>query len=70
MMPRMDGYAAARAIRGSGRADAESVAIIAMTANAFDDDRRRSLEAGMSLHLSKPIDSQALVDAIAEVRRR
>ena len=70
MMPRMDGYAAARAIRGSGRADAESIAIIAMTANAFDDDRRRSLEAGMSLHLSKPIDSQALVDAIAEVRRR
>ena len=52
MMPRMDGYAAARAIRASGRADARSLAIIAMTANAFDDDRRKSAEAGMSLHLS------------------
>ena len=69
MMPRMDGYAAARAIRASGRADAQSLAIIAMTANAFDDDRRKSAEAGMSLHLSKPIDARMLVSTLAGLRR-
>ena len=69
MMPRMDGYEATRAIRQSGRADSLNLPIIAMTANAFDEDRHRSEAAGMSLHLSKPIDSPALVSAIAGFRQ-
>lgn len=55
-MPVMDGYAAARQIRSSGRADSEQIPIIAMTANVFEEDVRKSYEAGMNEHLSKPID--------------
>ena len=69
MMPEMDGYEATRAIRESGRGDARTVAIAAMTANAFDDDRRKSAEAGMNLHLSKPISAQTLVSTLAGLRR-
>jgi PAS domain S-box-containing protein len=55
-MPVLDGYAAARAIRALPRPDAGTVPIIAMTADAFADDIRRCLEAGMNGHLSKPVD--------------
>lgn len=55
-MPDMDGYEAARTIRALGRADAGTVAIVAMTANAFMEDERRSLASGMDGHLSKPLD--------------
>lgn len=55
-MPDMDGYEAARTIRGLNRSDAASIVILAMTANAFVDDERRSLASGMNGHLSKPLD--------------
>ena len=64
MMPVMDGYQAARAIRGSGKKDAETIPIIAMTANAFAEDKRKTMEAGMDAHLSKPLNVQELMDTI------
>lgn len=59
-MPVMDGYDATKAIRASAHADAKTVPIIAMTANAFPEDITRSLAAGMDDHLSKPIDLATL----------
>ena len=64
MMPVMDGYQATRAIRGSGKKDAEMIPIIAMTANAFAEDKRKTMEAGMDAHLSKPIKVPELMDTI------
>ena len=63
MMPVMDGYEATRAIRALDRPDASTVPIIAMTANAFDEDRKKSKTAGMNAHLAKPLDMQALLSA-------
>jgi len=63
-MPEMDGYEAARAIRALPRPDAMSVPIIAMTADAFEEDIRECLEAGMNDHVTKPIDSSHLFDAL------
>ena len=63
MMPVMDGYEATRAIRALDHPDASTVPIIAMTANAFDEDRKKSKAAGMDAHLAKPIDMQALLSA-------
>ncbi|MGN0906001.1 MAG: response regulator, partial [Bullifex sp.] len=65
-MPRMDGYQAARAIRQSEHPRALSVPIIAMTANAFEDDKKASLDAGMNAHIAKPIDFDRLKLVIAE----
>lgn len=59
-MPVMNGYDAAKAIRASGRPDAYTVPIIAMTANAFSEDEKRSLEAGMDEHLTKPVNLDEL----------
>ena len=59
-MPEMDGLEAAATIRDLDRPDAASVPIIALTANAFDEDVQRSLQAGMNAHLTKPIDNAAL----------
>ena len=59
-MPEMDGLAAARAIRGLERDDARRIPLIAMTANAQEEDVRNSEEAGMNAHLSKPIESHEL----------
>ncbi|MEG0127472.1 MAG: response regulator, partial [Clostridia bacterium] len=59
-MPKMDGFDAARAIRASGKADASTVPIIALTANAFASDASLSLAAGMNAHAAKPIDPMAL----------
>ena len=64
MMPVMDGYQAARVIRGSGKKDAEMIPIIAMTANTFAEDKRKTMEAGMDAHLSKPINVPELMDTI------
>ena len=64
MMPVMDGYQAARAIRGSGKKAAEMIPIIAITANAFAEDKRKTMEAGMDAHLSKPLNVQELMDTI------
>ena len=55
-MPEMDGYAAARTIRSNKRPDAKTIPIIAMTANAFEEDVEAALEAGMDAHIAKPVD--------------
>ena len=65
-MPVMDGYTATRKIRELERSDAKTVPIIAMTANAFDEDRKRSREAGMNGHLAKPLNIQDIIGTIAE----
>ena len=67
MMPEMDGLEATRRIRALERADANSVKIYAMTANAFADDVARCREAVMDDHLAKPLDSKALVAALRRV---
>lgn len=64
MMPVMDGLEAAGRIRAMKRSDAADVPIFAMTANAFSDDAQRSRQAGMNEHLTKPLDSEALVKMI------
>ena len=66
MMPVMDGLSAARAIRSMERKDATVIPIIAMTANAFDEDRRRRREAGMDRHLAKPLDPLEIIRTINE----
>ena len=66
-MPIMDGYSAARAIRASGCQDAQSVAVIAMTANAFVDDVREALTAGMDAHVAKPIVVNTMLAAVQSV---
>ena len=63
-MPEMDGLEAAARIRALDRADAKTIPIIAMTANAFDEDVQRSLQAGMNAHLSKPIDNNLLFETL------
>ncbi|MBQ7266187.1 MAG: response regulator [Firmicutes bacterium] len=63
-MPEMDGLEATKLIRKLNRADAEKVPIIALTANAFDEDIKRSLQSGMNAHLSKPIDEKALFETL------
>ena len=59
-MPEMDGLQATRAIRAMDRADASEIPIIAITANAFDEDVERSLQAGLNAHLSKPVEPDVL----------
>lgn len=65
MMPVMDGLEAAKYIRWSNKENAKDIPIIAMTANAFTEDRRRVLEAGMNEHLAKPLESELLIETIA-----
>ena len=59
-MPIMDGLEAARAIRAMNRYDAQTVPILALTANAFEEDVRKTMEAGMNVHMSKPVDAEQL----------
>ena len=63
-MPEMDGLEATRAIRASNRADAKTVPIIALTANAFDEDVQRSMQAGLNAHLSKPVQPEVLFETL------
>jgi signal transduction histidine kinase/ActR/RegA family two-component response regulator len=65
-MPVMDGLEAARTIREMKRADAQVVPVIAMTANAYDEDMRKSREAGMDAHLSKPVLPEQLYETLAK----
>ena len=67
MMPGIDGLEATRRIRALDREDAATTPIVAVSANAFADDRRLSREAGMNAHLSKPVSSQELVEALAHI---
>lgn len=67
MMPGIDGLEATRQIRALDREDAATTPIIAVSANAFADDRRLSREAGMNAHLSKPVSSQELIEALAHI---
>ena len=66
-MPEMDGLEATEAIRALPRPDAKKIPIIAITANAFDEDVQRSLQAGMNAHLSKPVDSEYLLRLLGEL---
>ncbi len=66
-MPEVDGLEAARRIRALERPDAKLVPIIAMTANAFDEDVQRSLQAGMNAHLSKPVEPEQLFKLLEEL---
>ena len=70
MMPVMNGYKATKMIRSLDRADAKEVPIIAMTANAFTEDRLRAKEAGMDEHIAKPVDGKLLVKVINELVKR
>lgn len=64
MMPVMDGLEACRAIRSLDRPDASTIPIIALTANAFFEDTKKCLDAGMNAHLSKPIDMNKMIQTI------
>ena len=67
-MPVMGGYEATRRIRASGHPRAADIPIVAMTANAFAEDVRHALDAGMSGHLSKPIDMNAMRELLGRLK--
>ena len=66
-MPVMDGLSATRAIRALDRPDAQTTPIIAMTANAFEEDVRECLEAGMNGHIAKPLDPEQMFAMLAKM---
>ena len=66
-MPEMDGLEATQAIRALDRPDAKRIPIVAMTANAFDEDVQRSLQVGMNAHLSKPVEPDHLYQTLEEL---
>ena len=63
-MPEMDGLTATKTIRAMNHADSKSIPIIALTANAFDEDVQRSMQAGLNAHLSKPVEPDALYETL------
>ena len=67
MMPKIDGYTATRVIRSTNRQDAKAIPIIAMTANAYDEDRRKAQEAGMDGFLAKPLDVDEMMRLLAQI---
>ena len=69
-MPVMNGHEAARAIRSLDREDAGRIPIIAMTANAFAEDEKAALDAGMDAHVPKPLDMELLKNVISQFSRR
>ena len=68
-MPIMNGLEAAAKIRTAERKDAKTIPIIAMTADAFNEDQQTSLDAGMNAHLSKPIDPQVLYQVLMKYKK-
>ena len=66
-MPEMDGLEATRRIRAMNRPDAKNIPIIALTANAFDEDVQQSMQAGLNAHLSKPVEPEALFQTLEEL---
>ena len=69
-MPVMNGYEATRHIRALEREDASSIPIIAMTANAFAEDVKEAMNAGMNAHVAKPVDMEVLKRTIKELKKR
>ena len=69
MMPVMSGYEATRVIRGLDRPDAETVPIIAVSANAFEEDVAMAKDAGISEHLAKPVDMKKMFKVMNRLRR-
>ena len=69
-MPEMDGLEATRRIRAMNRPDAKDIPIIALTANAFDDDVMLSMQAGLNAHLSKPVEPEVLFETLEKLIRR
>ena len=69
-MPEMDGLEATRTIREMDRADTKTIPIIALTANAFDEDVQRSMQAGLNAHLSKPVEPEALFETLESLIRQ
>ena len=67
MMPEMDGYEATERIRRLNRKDARTIPIIAMTANAFTEDKIRSKAAGMNEHIAKPLNTELVLQAVAKL---
>ena len=68
MMPVMDGMEATREIRTMNRSDASAVVIIAMTANAFTEDKTKALKSGMDDYLTKPLESEKLIRALSRYK--
>jgi CheY-like chemotaxis protein len=68
-MPEMDGLDATRAIRAMDREDARQIPVIALTANAFDEDVQRSLQAGLNAHLTKPVQPEILFETLEDLIR-
>ena len=66
-MPKMNGYEATKEIRKLPNANAADIPIIAMTANAFEEDRQNALAAGMNGHIAKPIDVDKLIQTLSEI---
>ncbi len=66
-MPKMNGYEATRHIRAMDNPDIASIPIIAMTANAFDEDKKEALNAGMNGHIAKPIDIPVLLEVLHDI---
>ena len=69
-MPEMDGLEATRRIRAMNRSDAKSIPIIALTANAFDEDVQHSMQAGLNAHLSKPVEPDILFETLEGLLQR
>ncbi len=67
LLPVMDGYEAARQIRALEDVNKANIPIIAMTANAFDEDKQAAFKAGMNGYMAKPIEIQELIDTLKEV---
>ena len=70
MMPVMNGLDATRTIRSMEREDCHTIPIVAMSANAFDDDLKKSVECGMNGHLSKPVEVDKLYQTLDKVIRK
>lgn len=68
-MPKLNGLDATRKIRSLKRADAKTIPIIAMSANAFVEDMLNSKVAGMNMHLAKPLDEAKLIDALKQCKK-
>lgn len=66
-MPKIDGMQATKIIRNSSHERAKSIPIIAMTADAFDEDMKRTMQAGMNAHLTKPIDIKMLIKTLVSL---